>query len=224
MNNVKEMVYEANMFLWKNNLVYGTQGNVSGIDEERKIIYIKPSGVPYEKLTVFQIVGVDIDGKVIEGNLKPSVDTPHHLYIYRNLKEAKGICHTHSKFISIFSILGISIPVLTTGHADVFGKDIPVSKYVDNVGNNIGKEILRVYEKTACPSIILKNHGLFCFGESPEKAIFYALMSEYFAEIFYYTLIGGKVLNRRIKKLPKGEIKKWFERYHSERYGQKKGG
>jgi len=135
MNNIKKRVYEANIFLWKNNLVFGTQGNVSGIDEERKIIYIKPSGVPYEELKETQIVGVDINGKIVEGNLKPSVDTPHHLYIYRNLKEVKSVCHTHSKFITVFSILGNAIPVLTTGHADVFGKDIPVSKYVDNIGD-----------------------------------------------------------------------------------------
>jgi len=224
MKDLRKRVYEANMFLWKNNLVYGTQGNVSGIDEERKIIYIKPSGVPYENLIESQIVGVDIDGKVIDGNLKPSVDTPHHLYIYKNLKEAKGFCHTHSKFITVFSVLGLPIPVITTGQADVFGKDIPVSKYVDNTGDNIGKEIIRVYEKTGCPSIILRNHGLFCFAESPEKAVFYALMSEYFAEIFYYTLTTGKMINKKIKKLPEKEIKKWFERYHSERYGQRKEG
>ena len=226
MKDIRKSVYEANIFLWKNNLVYGTQGNVSGIDEERKIIYIKPSGVPYEKLTESQIVGVDINGKVIEGNLKPSVDTPHHLYIYKNIKEAKSVCHTHSKFITVFSILGIPIPVLTTGQSDVFGKDIPVSKYVDNTVDNIGREIIRVYEKTGCPSIILRNHGLFCFAESPEKVVFYALMSEYFAEIFYYTLTAGKMMNKKIKKLPEKEIKKWFERYHSERYGQKikKGG
>ncbi|HOK56958.1 MAG TPA: class II aldolase/adducin family protein [bacterium] len=222
MKNLKKRVYEANLFLWKNNLVYGTQGNVSGIDDKREIIYIKPSGVPYEKLTESKIVGVDMNGKLIYGDLKPSVDTPHHLYIYRNLKEVKGFCHTHSKFITVFSVLGIPIPVLTTGHADIFGKDIPVSKYVDNTGDNIGKEILRVYEKTGCPSIILKNHGLFCFGESPEKASFYALMSEYFAEVFYYILIAGKILNKKIKRIPEKEIKKWFERYHSERYGQKK--
>ncbi|MGB9677057.1 MAG: class II aldolase/adducin family protein [Candidatus Ratteibacteria bacterium] len=222
MNDLKKRVYRANISLWKNNLVYGTQGNVSGIDEKREIVYIKPSGIPYEELEEENIVGIDINGKLIYGNLKPSVDTPHHLYIYRNIKEAKGICHTHSKFITVFSIIGISIPVFTTGQADVFGKKIPVSKYVDNTGDNIGKEILRIYEKTGSPSIILKNHGLFCFGESPEKAVFYALMSEYFAEIFYYTLIAGKIMNKKIKGLPEKEIKKWFERYHSERYGQKK--
>ncbi|MCS7181060.1 MAG: class II aldolase/adducin family protein [bacterium] len=222
MNSLKEEVLKANIFLWKNNLVYGTQGNVSGIDNEKKIIYIKPSGIPYEELTESKIVGIDLNGIVIEGNLKPSVDTPHHLYIYKNIKEAKGICHTHSKFICVFSVLGISIPVITTAHADVFGKEIPVSKYVDNRGDNIGREILKVYEKTQSPVIILRNHGLFCFGDSPEKASFYALISEYFAEIFYYTLIAEKILNKKIKQLPKKEIKKWYNRYHSDRYGQKK--
>ncbi|MCM8786297.1 MAG: class II aldolase/adducin family protein [Candidatus Omnitrophica bacterium] len=222
MNNLKEKVLKANIFLWKNNLVYGTQGNVSGIERDREIVYIKPSGVPYEELDEGKIVGVDLKGKVIEGNLKPSVDTPHHLYIYRNIEKVKGICHTHSKFITVFSVLGISIPVITTSHADVFGKEIPVSKYVDNTSDNIGREILRVYEKTKSCVVILKNHGLFCFAESPERASFYALMSEYFAEIFFYTLIAGKILNKKIKNLPIKEIEKWYERYHSERYGQKK--
>lgn len=223
MNDLKKKVLKANIFLWRNNLVYGTQGNVSGIDRDNKIVYIKPSGVPYEELDENKIVGVDLEGKIKEGNLRPSVDTPHHLYIYRNIEEAKGICHTHSKFITVFSILGISIPVLTTAHADVFGKEIPVSKYVDNTSDNIGREILRIYEKTKSPAIILKNHGLFCFAESPEKASFYALMSEYCAEIFYYTIIAGKILSKKIKTLPIKEIKKWYERYHSERYGQKGG-
>lgn len=208
MNDLKEKVLKANIFLSKNNLVYGTQGNVSGIDRNKKIVYIKPSGVPYEELTLEKIVGVNLEGKVIEGNLKPSVDIPHHLYIYRNIEEVKGVCHTHSKFITVFSILGISIPVITTAHADVFGKEIPVSKYVDNTSDNIGKEILRVYERTKSPTVILKNHGLFCFAESPEKASFYALMSEYFAEIFYYTIIAEKILNKKVKSLPAEEIKK----------------
>lgn len=223
MEGLKEKVLKANLYLWENNLVYGTQGNISGIDENRKIIYIKPSGVPYENLTEEKIVGVDLNGNVIEGNLKPSVDTPHHLFIYKNIKEAKGVCHTHSKFITVFSVLGISIPVLTTAHADVFGREIPVSKYVDNRQDNIGKEILRVYEKSGCNAIILKNHGLFSFGESPEKAAFYALMAEYCAEVYYYVLTGSKLTGIKIKSMPEREIKKWFERYHSDRYGQKGG-
>lgn len=221
MMDLKEKVLRANIFLWKNNLVYGTQGNVSGIDEERKVIYIKPSGVPYEELNPEKIVGVDLNGKVVEGNLKPSVDTIHHIYIYKNIKEAKGVCHTHSKFICVFSVLGIPIPVITTGHSDVFGKEIPVSKYVDNTSDNIGREILRVYEKTGSPVIILRNHGLFCFGDSPEKAALYSLLSEYFAEIFYHSIIIGRILKKRIKKLPEKEIEKWYKRYHSEIYGQK---
>lgn len=222
MEKLKEKVFKANLYLRENNLVYGTQGNVSGIDENKKILYIKPSGVPYENLTEEKIVGVDLNGKVIEGNLKPSVDTPHHLFIYKNIKEAKGVCHTHSRFITVFSVLGVSIPVLTTAHADVFGKEIPVSKYADNKGDNIGKEILRIYKKTGSCVIILKNHGLFSFGESPKKAAFYALMAEYCAEVYYYVLLWSKTTGKKVKKMPEKEIKKWFERYHSDRYGQKK--
>ena len=223
MKNLKKSVYEANLYLWKNNLVYGTQGNVSGIDREKEIFYIKPSGVPYEKLKEEMICGVDLNGNIVEGKMKPSVDTPHHLFIYKNLNDVGGVCHTHSKFITVFSILKKSIPVFTTAHSDVFGKEIPVSQYADNVGDNIGKEILRIYEKTGSNAIILANHGLFSIGETPEKAAFYALMAEYCAEVSYFTLISAKILDTDVYPLPEEEIKKWFERYHSERYGQKGG-
>lgn len=221
--NLKKSVYKANLYLKENNLVYGTQGNVSGIDRKKKIVYIKPSGVPYEELKENMIVGVNMEGEIIDGNLKPSVDTPHHLFIYQNLEDIGGICHTHSKFITIFSILKISVPVFTTAHADVFGKEIPVSKYVDNKGNKIGKEIFRIYKETKSNAIILANHGLFTIGSTPEMAAFYSLMAEYCAEIFYYSLIGSKILNTEIKTLGKREIEKWHRRYHSGEYGQKKG-
>ncbi|MCD6407920.1 class II aldolase/adducin family protein [bacterium] len=221
--NLKKSVYKANLYLKNNNLVYGTQGNVSGIDRKKEIVYIKPSGVPYEELKENMIVGVNMDGKVVEGNLKPSVDTIHHLFLYKNLKDIGGICHTHSKFITVFSILKIPIPVFTTTHADVFGKEIPVSKYVDNTQNNIGKEVLRIYKNTKSNAIILSNHGLFTVGETPEKSVFYALMAEYLAEIYCYSLIVSKILNLKITPLDKKEVEKWYARYHSEKYGQKGG-
>ena len=222
MKKLRDKVWEANIYLWKNNLVYGTQGNVSGIDRNKGIVYIKPSGMPYEDLKKDMIVKVNLKGEIIEGNLKPSVDTPHHIFLYRNIKNIGGVCHTHSKFITVFSILKVPIPVLTTAHADVFGKEIPVSKYVDNQADNIGKEIVRIYEKTNSTAVILANHGLFSFGESPKKAAFYALMAEYCAEVFYYSLLAGNIINKKTKELPKEEIKKWYERYHSERYGQRR--
>jgi len=221
MKNLKKLVFEANLYLWENNLVYGTQGNVSGIDRKNGIVFIKPSGVPYQDLKEEMIVSVHPDGAVKEGNLKPSVDTVHHLFLYKNLPDTGGVCHTHSKFVTVFSILKIPVPVLTTAHADVFGKEIPVAEYVDNIGDNIGKELLNNYKKNKCPAIILGNHGLFTIGDNPKKAAFYALMAEYCAEVSFYARIAGNISGMEIPPLEKEEIQKWHNRYHSERYGQK---
>ncbi|MCM8762381.1 MAG: class II aldolase/adducin family protein, partial [Candidatus Omnitrophica bacterium] len=216
--SLRKEVWEANLSLWKTGLVYGTQGNVSGIDRKEGVIYIKPSGVVYEKLTEKMIVEVDFNGNPagISG-LKSSVDTPHHLFLYKNLKDIGGICHTHSKFITVFSILGFPVPVLTTAHADVFGKEIPVSRYVDNTGDRIGAELLKIYKKTECSAIILGRHGLFTLGGTPSKSAFYALMAEYCAEVSYYALIAEHLIGKRIVPLDKKEIEKWYNRYHSSR-------
>ncbi len=222
MDRLKEGVWQANLYLWKNRLVYGTQGNVSGIDRDKGRIYIKPSGVAYEHLKKEMIAEVDIDGSSTAGSkMKPSVDTPHHIFLYKNLPEIGGVCHTHSKFITVFSVLNIPVPVLTTGHADVFGREIPVSRYVDNVGDNIGKELLRVYQKTGCNAIILGRHGLFSMGETPERSALYALMAEYCAEVSYYAIMAGENIGRKVQPMADEEISKWYDRYHSARYGQK---
>lgn len=221
MANLKENVYKANIYLWKNNLVYGTQGNVSGIDRKNKLIVIKPSGVPYEELKKDMMAVVDMKGNFKKGSLKPSVDAIHHLFLYKNIDKIGGVCHTHSKFVTVFSILKIPVPVLTTAHADVFGKKIPVTDYVDNAGDNIGKTFLKSYKKNKCPAIILGNHGLFTVGENPQKAAFYALMAEYCAEVYFYSLVSGSILGKEIKSLSRGEIEKWYGRYHSDKYGQK---
>jgi L-ribulose-5-phosphate 4-epimerase len=222
MGDLKKSVYEANISLWKNKLVYGTQGNVSGFDRDRKIIFIKPSGIPYENLKKEMIVSVDLEGKVIKSKSNPSVDTIHHLFLYKNIPDIGGVCHTHSKFITVFSIIKIDIPVLTTAHADIFGKKIPVSEYVDNSQDNIGKTFIKQYNKTKCPVVILGNHGLFSIGKNPEESAFYAMMAEYCAETSFYAMILGKIFNKEILPIEDSEIKKWFARYHSERYGQTK--
>ncbi len=219
MDKLREEVWKANLYLWKNNLVYGTQGNVSGIDRKSKKVCIKPSGVAYERLKQDMITAVGFDGSPAgKGTLKPSVDTPHHLFLYKNIPEIGGVCHTHSKFITVFSILGMNVPVLTTAHADVFGAEIPVTRYVDNAGENIGRQLLKAYEKTKCNAIILGRHGLFTVAETPEKSASYALMAEYCAEVSYYAITAGK---SAIKPLGNKEIDKWYGRYHSSRYGQK---
>jgi len=222
MKTLKREVWQANLYLHKNNLVYGTQGNVSGIDRKTGEVWIKPSGVAYEQLKENMITAVDLEGRAAgKGKLKPSVDTPHHVFLYRNIKEISGVCHTHSKFITVFSVAGIPVPVLTTAHADIFGREIPVTPYVDNTADNIGKAFLKSYRKTGCSAVILGMHGLFAVAESPEKSAFYALMAEYCAEVSYYAITMGKFTGRKIRPLNKKEIEKWYGRYHSARYGQK---
>ncbi len=218
--NLRKKVYDANMMLPAYGLVAGTQGNVSGIDRKSGIIYIKPSGVPYEKMKPSDIVGIDFDGDVVTGKLKPSVDWIHHTFIYRHIPEIGGIVHTHSIYATAFAACGIPIPCLTTGQADIFGGEIPVTGYVDNRSDNIGKEILK-HRKNGCPAIILGKHGVFAFDSTPEKAVFIAQMVEYFAKINLFAIILTNYTGKPIKSLPAGEIKKWYERYHGKGYGQK---
>jgi L-ribulose-5-phosphate 4-epimerase len=221
LHKIREDVWQANLYLWKNKLVYGTQGNVSGIDRGKDRIYIKPSGVAYENLKKYMITEVDLRGiPVRKGQLKPSVDTPHHIFLYKNIQGIGGVCHTHSRFITVFAVLNMPVPVLTTCHADAFGREIPVTRYVDNEGDNIGKELLRVYQKTGCSAIILGRHGLFVVAETPERSAFYALMAEYCAEVSYHAIAAGISTGREIKPISAEEIKKWYGRYHSGRYGQ----
>ncbi len=220
MNSLKKRVYRANLLLPEYGLVAGTQGNVSGIDRERRIIYIKPSGVPYEKMKVNDIVGIDFEGNVIEGNLKPSVDWIHHVFIYRNLPDIGGVVHTHSIYASAFAACGISVPCLTTGQADIFGGSIPVTEYADNQADNIGKAILK-YRRKGCPAILLGKHGVFAFDITPEKAVFAAQMTEYFAKTNLLAMIISIYSGKKIEELEETEIKKWYERYHGKGYGQK---
>jgi len=219
-NQLKKQVYQANILLPEYNLVIGTQGNVSGIDRKRNIIYIKPSGVPYEKMKISDIVGIDLDGNVIEGTLKPSVDWVHHVFIYRNMPDIGGVVHTHSVYATAFAAAGICVPCFTTGQADVFGSEIPVTEYVDNKSNNIGKVILK-YRRAGCPAIILGKHGVFTFDSTPEKALFAAQMTEYFSKINLLAIILATGTGKKIRPLPVSEIKKWYERYHGKGYGQK---
>jgi len=209
------------MDLHRGRLVYGTQGNVSGIYRKKKMVFIKPSGVSYEELTEKMIVPVDMDGRVKGGRLKPSVDTVHHLHLYRYFPDIGGVCHTHSRFVTVFAVLGLPVPTFSTGHADVFGGEIPVTPYVDNREDAIAKVILATAKKTGCPAFIVGRHGLFTVGATPAKAAFHALMAEYCAETSYYVMMGAAALGRKVVPMADEEMEKWYDRYHSERYGQK---
>ncbi|PIV54169.1 MAG: L-ribulose-5-phosphate 4-epimerase [Elusimicrobia bacterium CG_4_10_14_0_8_um_filter_37_32] len=227
LKDLRKEVYEMNMELPKNNLVTLTNGNVSGRDTKTDYVVIKPSGVKFEELSVENMVIVNLSGKVIEGKLKPSVDTLSHLVVYRNRKDIFGIVHTHSPYATSFAILNQPLPVYMTSHADQFGETIPVAGYAPPLPlEEVGKTLVRAlndYSKRPkwilkrtkiLPAILLRNHGVFCFGESATKALKSAVRIEEIAKTYHFALLRGKP-----KVLPEKEIKKWYYRYHNI-YGQ----
>src|SRR4030042_1811517 len=163
------------------NLVAWTSGNVSGRDPESGLVVIKPSGVPYAELTPEKMVVVDLDGKVVEGTLKPSSDTFAHVYVYRHRSEINGVVHTHSTFATAWAAVGRPIPAVLTAISDEFGGPIPVGEYAKIGGDEIGKEILRSIGSSL--AILMKNHGVFTIGRTPEAAVKAAVMVEDVARI-----------------------------------------
>ena len=223
LNKLEKAVYLANMSLYEEKLVSSTQGNVSGIDRKNGLIVIKPSGVNYKNLKISDMVTLDLDGKKIKGVLKPSVDFPHHLFLYKNMENIGAVVHTHSTYATIFAIAEKPIPCLSTGHADIFGGEIPVTPYVDNKGNNIGKTILKFYKKR-CPAIIVGRHGVFVFGSSVQEAVKIAILTEHVAKISFGGVTLLKLMkNKEVLSLPNKEIEKWYSRHHGGGYGQDKG-
>ena len=178
---LKKDVYEANMELVAKGMVIYTWGNVSGIDREKGLVVIKPSGVAYDEMKPEDMVVVDLaSGKVVEGTLKPSSDTPTHLELYRAYPELGGVVHTHSTWAVTFAQAGMDIPAFGTTHADYFYGDIPCTrdlteKEIEEAYEvNTGKVILEtIGEKNPMdiPGIVVKNHGPFAWGRTPAGAV-----------------------------------------------------
>ena len=215
LEQLRQEVWEANLGIYRAGLVTMHSGNASGIDRERKLVFIKPSGMDYEKLTPEDLVLTDFDGNKVEGRWKPSVDLPHHLYMYRNRPEIGGIIHTHSNYATSFALLGRPIPAYLTAIADEFGDQIPCAPYADNKGDAIGETILRHLGEA--PAILLAHHGAFAFGATPRAALKAAVMLEDVAKTCHLALLLG-----RPEPLPREEVRKWYDRYHST-YGQSGG-
>lgn len=206
-------VLRANQALPRLGLVTMHSGNVSGCDRDTGQVLIKPSGVDYEALDRTGIARVKLaDGTAIDG-LRPSVDLPHHLFLYRSLTEIGGVVHTHSNFATAFAVLGKPIPCALTSVADEFGGEIPCAPYVDNEGEHIGEAIL-AYRVPRCPAILLANHGVFAWGPTPSAALKAAAMVEDAAKTLWLALQMGAPL-----PLSPEEIEKWWGRYHTT-YGQ----
>lgn len=179
--NVRTEVYGSLMALPENDLVKGTSGNISGREDDK--VVIKPSGVEYDELSPDNLVVVDIDGEVLEGDLKPSVDTGAHLRIYRESDSVGGIIHTHSTYATAFAAAGREIPVYVTELADVFGDTIPVSEYVPPGSEAIGREFAANTKDEKFQALLIKNHGLFAAGHAPSDALKAALHVEHSAKI-----------------------------------------
>jgi L-ribulose-5-phosphate 4-epimerase len=187
---LREQVWKLNLDLPKNGLVAWTSGNVSGRDPDTGYVVIKPSGVKYEDLRPEQLVVLDVDGRIIEGNLKPSSDTASHLYIYRHRPDVGGVVHTHSSYATAFAALGKPIPVYLTAIADEFGGPIPCGGFALIGSEEIGQVV--VESIGASPAVLLKNHGVFTIGKDAEAAVKAAVMVEDVARTVWLALQLGQ--------------------------------
>ena len=218
LKRLREEVFEANLGIYRAGLVTMHSGNASGIDRESGLVVIKPSGIDYEKLSPVLLVTTDLVGRKITtgeagDRLRPSVDLPHHLYLYSHCSDIGGIVHTHSNYATCFALLNRPIPAYLTAIADEFGPEIPCAPYADNVGDHIGEAILS--HRNASPAVLLGNHGAFAFGETPRAALKAAVMLEDVAKTCHLALQIGNA-----SPLPAEEVRKWYDRYHTT-YGQK---
>jgi L-ribulose-5-phosphate 4-epimerase len=212
LENLKKEVYQAHIKLWENRLVMWTSGNVSGRDPKTNLVVIKPSGVSYDKLLPDNLVVVDLNGNIIEGKLKPSVDMATHLYVYKHMPEVMSVIHTHSTYASAFAAIGKPIPVCLTAMADFFGRDIPVGELVLIGEEEIGKEIVSKIGNSK--AIIMKNHGPFTIGTSVNEALKSAIFLEETAKV----LIMSRILGES-QPIP-GSMVKILHKNYNEKYGQ----
>ena len=227
LSELKELVYKANLDLVKHNLVLFTWGNASGIDRERDLVVIKPSGVEYDTMTADQMVVVDMNGNIVEGNLLPSSDTPTHLALYKAFDHIGGIVHTHSTYATSWAQAGVAIPILGTTHADYFADDIPCTRDMDQ------DEIMGFYEKETgsviierfrnlnfnhVPGILVKNHGPFTWGKNLPEAVHNSVVLEEIAKMAFiaHSVNPNLTMNHFLTE-------KHFQRKHGANayYGQK---
>lgn len=231
LEELKKKVYEANMDLVRHGLVIFTWGNVSGIDRERGLVVIKPSGVDYDTMTPDDMVIVDLHtGEVVEGSLRPSSDTPTHLVLYRAWPEIGGVVHTHSTYATAWAQAGIDLPNIGTTHADYFHNAIPCTadmteaevkgQYELETGNVIVNRFrLGAINPVHTPGVLVKNHGPFSWGKDPHEAVHNAVVMEQVAKMAFvaYSVNPRLTMNPLL-------VEKHFSRKHGPNayYGQKK--
>lgn len=189
LEQLREIVWKCNLELPKNDLVKLTSGNVSGRDPKSGLVVIKPSGVTWEDLTPQNMVVVDLDGRVVEGDLNPSTDTDTHLYVYQHRPDVFGIVHTHSTYASSFAALGEPIPACLTT-CGMFGGEVPIGGYAPIGGEDIGQEIIDKIGRSL--AIIMQNHGVFTIGASAQQATKVAVEVEDVAKITHLAMLRGQ--------------------------------
>jgi L-ribulose-5-phosphate 4-epimerase len=212
LEKLKEELVELHLELPKNNLVAWTSGNVSARDAETGLVIIKASGVRYEEMRPEHMVVLDPDGKVIEGNLKPSSDTASHLYIYKHRPDVGGVVHTHSAYATAFAAVNKPIPVVLTAIADEFGGPIPCGGFAIIGDESIGKVVVESIGKA--PAVLLKNHGVFTIGNDAKSAVKAAIMTEDNAKTVWLAMQIGVP-----DEIPLEDVEKLHYRY-THVYGQ----
>ena len=227
LEELKKKVYEATMELQKKKLVIYTWGNVSEIDRETGLVVIKPSGVEYDTMKPEDMVVVDLQGNIVEGNYKPSTDTPTHLVLYNKYPQIGGVVHTHSEWATTFAQAGMDIPAFGTTHADYFYGDIPCTRDLtdDEINGEYEKETGNVIVETIgekdpleVPGIVVKNHGPFAWGKDADSAVYNAVVLDKVAEMAYKTM----TLNNRVQHVKQTLLDKHYLRKHGANayYGQ----
>lgn len=228
LENLKEIVCNANLELANRGVVIYTWGNVSGFDSDSKLVVIKPSGIDYAVMKPEDMVVVDLLGNVVEGKWKPSSDTATHLELYKAYPEIRGVAHAHSSYATAFAQAGKHIPALGTTHADYFYGDIPCTRELteqevyENYEKNTGlviTETVSAENALKIPGIIVKSHGPFAWGSNPDDAVHNIVVLEKVAELAYKTLN----LNQK-SRMEQYILDKHYYRKHGKNayYGQQK--
>ena len=228
LETLKIEVCEANLELKRQNLIIYSWGNVSGIDRKKGIVAIKPSGVAYDGLSPDKITLVDLDGNIVEGDLKPSSDTPTHLELYRHFASIGGVCHTHSANASSWAQAGLPIPCLGTTHADYYYGPVPVTRSMteDEIKSayelNTGKVIVETFsnmDPAQMPAVLVANHGPFTWGPTPADAVESAVVLEQVADM----ALKAAMLRPGPEPISKTLLDKHYLRKHGKNayYGQK---
>ena len=207
---LRDEVCQLHAELPANNLVAWTSGNISARDPDTDLVVIKPSGLRFNELTPESMVVVDMQGRVVQGELAPSSDTASHCHIYRHMPAVHGVAHTHSRYATAFAVTGAPIPCVTTAMADEFGGEIPCAGFGLIGGEDIGALVVEALRGHRSPAALLQNHGVFAIGGSAEAAVKAAVMTEDNAAIVWTARQLGEVI-----PIAQADIDGLYERYQT---------